>query len=76
MDNSDLAIVFKNKYLNDLFNYIYDMEQGRMLIFRSFMQCSIFINTENDTFIKWNNVENIITNREFDTGVKLDENIV
>ena len=61
MDNSDLAIVFKNKYLNDLFKYMYDMEEGRILIFRSFMQCSIFINTENDTFIKWNNIESIIS---------------
>lgn len=61
MDNSDLAIVFKNKYLNDLFKYLYDMEEGRILIFRIFMQCSIFINTENDTFIKWNNIENIIS---------------
>lgn len=58
MSNSDLAIVFKNKYLTDLFKYMYNIEEARIVIFR---YCSIFVNTENDTFIKWNNVEDIIS---------------
>ena len=49
MSNSDLAIVFKNKYLTDLFKYMYNIEEARIVIFR---YCSIFVNTENDTFIK------------------------
>ena len=41
MSNSDLAIVFKNKYLTDLFKYMYNIEEARIVIFRYCQYLSI-----------------------------------